>query len=37
MPVGDPMIASFLHSVAFMLFLYLIAYIMYKNNLVIKV
>jgi predicted acyltransferase len=36
-PIGDPMFASFLHSVAFMLFLYLIAYAMYKGNIVIKV
>jgi predicted acyltransferase len=33
----DPMIASFAHSIAFMLFLYLIAYLMYKRNWIIKV
>ncbi len=37
MPVGDPMVASFLHSVAFMLFLYLMAYVMYRKNWIIKV
>ncbi len=36
-PIGDPMIASFLHSVAFMLGLYLIAYVMYRYNIVLKV
>ncbi len=36
-PVGDPMVASFLHSVAFMLALYLIAYAMYRFNVIIKV
>ena len=36
-PIGDPMIASFAHSVAFMLFLYVIAWIMYKRNWIIKV
>ncbi|MFH0991304.1 MAG: DUF5009 domain-containing protein [bacterium] len=36
-PLGDPMIASFLHSIAFMLFLYCIAYVMYKKNWIIKV
>lgn len=36
-PIGDPMIASFLHSVAFMLGLYLIAYVMYRYNIIIKV
>jgi predicted acyltransferase len=35
-PVGDPMVASFLHSIAFMLALYLIAYAMYRYNVVIK-
>ena len=37
LPIGDPMFASFLHSVAFMLFLYLIAYLMYKYNIILKV
>ena len=37
MPIGDPMFASFLHSVAFMLFLYLIAYAMYKFDIILKV
>jgi predicted acyltransferase len=37
MPIGDPMIASFLHSIAFMLGLYLIAYIMYRFNIILKV
>jgi predicted acyltransferase len=36
-PIGDPMIASFLHSVAFMLGLYVIAYVMYRFNVIIKV
>lgn len=36
-PIGDPMVASFAHSIAFMLFLYCIAYIMYKRNWIIKV
>jgi len=36
-PVGDPMVASFLHSVAFMLALYLIAYAMYRFDVIIKV
>jgi predicted acyltransferase len=36
-PIGDPMFASFLHSVAFMLGLYLIAYVMYKYNIILKV
>jgi predicted acyltransferase len=35
--IGDPMFASFLHSVAFMLGLYLIAWVMYKYNIIIKV
>jgi predicted acyltransferase len=37
LPIGDPMFASFLHSVAFMLGLYLIAYVMYKYNVILKV
>jgi predicted acyltransferase len=37
LPIGDPMLASFLHSVAFMLGLYLIAYVMYEYNLILKV
>ncbi|MBM4162222.1 MAG: DUF5009 domain-containing protein [Ignavibacteria bacterium] len=36
-PIGDPMIASFLHSVAFMLGLFAIAYLMYRFNVIIKV
>ena len=35
--IGDPMFASFLHSVAFMLGLYVIAWVMYKYNIIIKV
>jgi len=35
--IGDPMFASFLHSVAFMLGLYLIAWVMYKYNIILKV
>ena len=35
--IGDPMLASFLHSIAFMLGLYLIAYIMYRQKWVLKV
>jgi predicted acyltransferase len=37
LPIGDPMFASFLHSIAFMLGLYLIAYVMYKYNIILKV
>lgn len=36
-PIGDPMVASFLHSIAFMIGLYLIAYWMYKMKWIIKV
>lgn len=36
-PIGDPMVASFLHSIAFMVGLYLIAYWMYRMKWVIKV
>ena len=36
-PLGDPMFVSFLHSIAFMLGLYLVAYIMYRMKWVIKV
>jgi len=36
-PIGDPMVASFLHAIAFMMGLYLIAYIMYRMNWIIKV
>jgi predicted acyltransferase len=36
-PLGDPMLASFLHSIAFMLGLYLIAYVMYRQKWVLKV
>lgn len=36
-PIGDPMLASFIHAIAFMMGLYLIAYIMYKMNWIIKV
>ena len=35
--IGDSMLASFLHSIAFMLGLYLIAYIMYRQKWVLKV
>lgn len=35
--IGDPMLASFLHSIAFMLGLYLIAYVMYRQKWVLKV
>ena len=35
-PISDPMIASFLHSIAFMLGLYLIAFVMYRYNIIIK-
>jgi predicted acyltransferase len=34
---ADPMMASFAHSISFMLFLYGIAYIMYRKNWIIKV
>lgn len=36
-PIGDPMLASFLHSVAFMLGLYVVAYLMYRYNIILKV
>ncbi len=36
-PVGDPMVASFLYAIAFMLVIYLIAYFMYRMNWIIKV
>ncbi|MBI5463566.1 MAG: DUF5009 domain-containing protein [Ignavibacteriales bacterium] len=36
-PVGDPMASSFLHSIAFMLFLYVIAYLMYRMKWIVKV
>lgn len=36
-PLGDPMIVSFLHSVAFMLLLYGIAFFMYRRKWVIKI
>ncbi len=36
-PVGDPMVASFLHSIAFMLVMYLIAYGMYRMKWIIRV
>lgn len=35
--ISDPMVASFSHSVAFMLFLYAIAWVMYKRNWILKV
>jgi len=35
--IGDPMFASFLHSVVFMLGLYVIAWVMYKYNIILKV
>ncbi len=37
MPVGDPMLASFLHSVAFMIGMYFIAYGMYRQQWIVKV
>jgi predicted acyltransferase len=36
-PVGDPMIASFLHSLLYVVLLYLFAYLMYRKNWFIKV
>ncbi|HXG38103.1 MAG TPA: DUF5009 domain-containing protein [Bacteroidota bacterium] len=36
-PVGDPMIASLLHSLMYVALLYLIAYVMYRKNWLIKV
>jgi predicted acyltransferase len=36
-PVGDPMIASLLHSLMYVALLYLIAYLMYRKNWLIKV
>lgn len=36
-PVGDPMVASFLHSLMYVVLLYLIAYVMYRKNWIIKV
>ncbi|MGB2866888.1 MAG: DUF5009 domain-containing protein [Bacteroidota bacterium] len=35
-PLGDPMVVSFLHSIAFMLGLYVIAWFMYRMKWVIK-
>jgi len=37
LPLGDQTLTSFLHSVAFMLFMYLIAYALYRFRLVIKI
>jgi len=34
---GDPMVASFVHSIAFMLFLYCIAYFMHRMKWIVKV
>lgn len=36
-PIGDPMIVSFAHSIAFMLGLYLIAYFMHRMNWIVRV
>lgn len=36
-PLGDPMIASLLHSLMYVALLYLIAYVMYRKNWLIKV
>jgi len=36
-PIGDPMVASFAHSIAFMLALYAIAYLMHRMHWIIKV
>lgn len=36
-PMGDPMIASLLHSLMYVAVLYLIAYVMYRKNWLIKV
>ena len=36
-PIGDPMVASFAHSIAFVLALYLIAYFMHRMNWIVKV
>jgi predicted acyltransferase len=36
-PLGNPMVVSFLHSVAFMLVMYVVAYGMYKMKWVVKV
>jgi len=36
-PIGDPMIASFAHSIAFVLLLYLVAYGMHRMNWILKV
>lgn len=36
-PIGDPMFASFLHSFVYILGLYLIAYVMYRQKWIVKV
>jgi predicted acyltransferase len=33
----DPYLASFAHSIAFMMFLFVIAWVMYKRNWIVKV
>ena len=35
--IADPYLASFAHSIAFMLFLFAIAWVMYKRNWIVKV
>jgi predicted acyltransferase len=37
LPLGDPMLTSLLHAIAFMLLMYLVAYILYRIKLIIKI
>ncbi|MCI0707307.1 MAG: DUF5009 domain-containing protein [Ignavibacteriae bacterium] len=37
LPLGDPMVVSFLHSLAYVAGLYLVAYVMYRYKWIIKV
>ena len=37
LPIGDPMVASFLHSIFFVLLLYGIAYLMYRQKWIVKI
>jgi len=36
LPLGNPMLASLLHAIAFVLFMYLIAYMLYRVQLIIR-
>jgi len=37
LPLGNPMLMSFLHAIVFVLFMYLIAYMLYRAQLIIRV